>query len=265
LNAGGSPTHPGDEHLPSLGALTGQDTRALEAVAACWELYASSDGDGQRGALAAVRALLPAMQVHVRPFARELIARSLDWHDRPRLWSLVTIMVVALFAGCAVEAHAPMGVEPVEPTQAELAERCGALGQWTYTREVQVGSCGYKYREKSGPFVLEVAAEGDEIEAVHVGSDGERTALEVLSFDGESCELGVGGREYADPLFFVQGEELDPSQRMGEFRGIDYGLWSMASDGRAEVVETLLVDRVDLNPRRAYCFQQFLATAERAP
>lgn len=73
----------------TLGMLTGQDNRALTAIAACWELYASSDEDGERGALVAVRALLPAMQEKCRPFARELIPFALDWHDRERLWPLV--------------------------------------------------------------------------------------------------------------------------------------------------------------------------------
>lgn len=73
----------------SLAMLTGQDCRALGAVAYCWHLYASSDDDGTRGALGAVRALLPAMQPTCRPFARELIAQALDSKDRERLWFLV--------------------------------------------------------------------------------------------------------------------------------------------------------------------------------
>lgn len=73
----------------TLAALTGQDTRALSAIVACWELYACSDEDGQRGALEAVRALLPAMQESTRWIARELIPFVLDWSDRERLWPLV--------------------------------------------------------------------------------------------------------------------------------------------------------------------------------
>jgi hypothetical protein len=73
----------------SLGMLTGQDARALGAISACWELYSNSDEPGQRAALAAVRALLPALQPQCRPFARELIAFSLDWSDRERLWPQV--------------------------------------------------------------------------------------------------------------------------------------------------------------------------------
>lgn len=73
----------------SLGMLTGQDARALAAISACWDLYANADADGQTGALVAVRALLPAVQPGCRPFARELVAFSLDWSDRDRLWDRV--------------------------------------------------------------------------------------------------------------------------------------------------------------------------------
>lgn len=72
-----------------LAALTGQDARALDAIVACWELYACSDEDGQRGALSAVRALLPAMQASTRWIAYEMIPYALDWGDRERLWPLV--------------------------------------------------------------------------------------------------------------------------------------------------------------------------------
>jgi hypothetical protein len=83
------PSSPSQLIKGSLGALTGQDTRALSAIVACWELYASSDADGQRGALAAVRALLPAMQEKTRWIAQEMIPFVLDWSDRERLWPLV--------------------------------------------------------------------------------------------------------------------------------------------------------------------------------
>lgn len=85
----GDPPHSGSELSSAcLAALTGQDVRALDAIVACFELYASSDDDGQRGALAAVRALLPAMQESTRWIARELIPFVLDWSDRERLWAL---------------------------------------------------------------------------------------------------------------------------------------------------------------------------------
>lgn len=72
-----------------LAVLTAQDTRALDAIHACWELYFSSDEDGGDGAIAAVRALLPALQPHCRRFARELIPFSGDWSHREKLWPLV--------------------------------------------------------------------------------------------------------------------------------------------------------------------------------
>jgi hypothetical protein len=73
-----------------MGAITGQDRRVLSAISECWGLYASSDNAGQSAALAAVRVLLPAMQLQCYPFARELIAFTLDWPDRERLWPLVS-------------------------------------------------------------------------------------------------------------------------------------------------------------------------------
>lgn len=63
--------------------------RAMNAIVACFELYASSDGNGQRRALAAVRELLPAMQESTRWIAKELIPFALDWQDRERVWALV--------------------------------------------------------------------------------------------------------------------------------------------------------------------------------
>lgn len=73
-----------------LAPLTGQDHRALAAIDACWELYSCSDEDGMDGALAAVRALLPAMQEKCWPLAKELIARAMYWGYRDRLWPEVT-------------------------------------------------------------------------------------------------------------------------------------------------------------------------------
>lgn len=79
---------PGRVPKGSLAMLTGQDTRALEAIHACWELYSSSDADGQRAALSAAGSLLGGMQPKCRFLAKELIAMSLDWGDRERVWLL---------------------------------------------------------------------------------------------------------------------------------------------------------------------------------
>jgi hypothetical protein len=76
-------------HKLNLGALTGQDSRALSAIVHCLELYSASDETGRTGALSALRALLPAMQEHTQPLAREAIAYVLDWGDIPRLWPLI--------------------------------------------------------------------------------------------------------------------------------------------------------------------------------
>lgn len=73
-----------------LGALTGQDHCALGAISACWDLYTRSDIAGQHSALQAISELLNALQLQCRPFARELIAFSMDWPDRERLWPLVS-------------------------------------------------------------------------------------------------------------------------------------------------------------------------------
>lgn len=83
------PSSPARLPVRPLAMLTGQDTRALAAVAAAWQLYANSDDDGQAAALVAVRALLLGMQPKCRPLARELIAFALDWPDRDRLWPRV--------------------------------------------------------------------------------------------------------------------------------------------------------------------------------
>lgn len=84
-----------DPHSPceargSLGMITGTDARALRAIAAAWALCSHYDGDPVHLAgLAAVRAILPTLQRSCWPFARELIAQSLEWHTRDRLWPLV--------------------------------------------------------------------------------------------------------------------------------------------------------------------------------
>jgi hypothetical protein len=79
-----------DLHGDSMASLTGQDKRALKCVAACWELYASSDEAGAASALAAVKALLRyGMQRSALPHARALIARAMDWSDVAKLWPKV--------------------------------------------------------------------------------------------------------------------------------------------------------------------------------
>lgn len=73
----------------SLGMLTGQDARLLAAISACWEVYSCADEAGERAALEAIRSLVAVLRPQCHPFARELIAFTLDWSDRAPLWRLV--------------------------------------------------------------------------------------------------------------------------------------------------------------------------------
>jgi len=83
---GKDPSSPSEIGSQSLAALTGQDVRVLGAFVSALELYANSDEDGERAGLAAMRAVLSAMQEKNRWIARELIPFVLDWSDRERLW-----------------------------------------------------------------------------------------------------------------------------------------------------------------------------------
>lgn len=80
------PSSPSLLKTGALAALTGQDARALDAFVACLELYSNCDGVGEEAALAAMRALLPAMQESTRWIARELIPFVLDWNYRESMW-----------------------------------------------------------------------------------------------------------------------------------------------------------------------------------
>jgi hypothetical protein len=70
-----------------LGMLTGTDARALKAIAHCWDLYAVADDPAL--VLAAIAMLLGTMQPKCWIFAKELIAHTLDWADRDRVWRLL--------------------------------------------------------------------------------------------------------------------------------------------------------------------------------
>lgn len=103
------PSSPSELGKGSLAALTGQDVKALDAIAACWALYAG-DLDAREGALAAVRALLPAMLPENRWIARELIPFALDWNDRERLWPLVQSPTADFGRAMSAQATAVEGV-----------------------------------------------------------------------------------------------------------------------------------------------------------
>lgn len=80
----GSPKTRGLENL--IGALTGQDSAALEAFVHAVSLYVRADEHGRRCALAAMRQLAEAAQPSTHPLFRESIAMVFDWGDRERLW-----------------------------------------------------------------------------------------------------------------------------------------------------------------------------------
>lgn len=69
----------------SLAPLTGTDYRSLRAMAHVWDLYAYT---GSSAVLSAARAIAEEMQASTRHLARELIARSMEWGDRDRIWPL---------------------------------------------------------------------------------------------------------------------------------------------------------------------------------
>jgi hypothetical protein len=105
-----------------LAPLTGQDARALDAIAGCWELYAAADEQGAAAALLAVRDLLLAMQPQCRNLTKKLIARALDWGDVDRLWRKVTFGYVYVGDPSDIEAgivHA-MRARCLEPIKGSL-------------------------------------------------------------------------------------------------------------------------------------------------
>lgn len=77
----------------SLGAFTGQDHRALEAFAACAQLYAVADEMGRFHARAAMAILLLTAQQHVRRTFRLALAFALDWPEAgpAGLWGAILV------------------------------------------------------------------------------------------------------------------------------------------------------------------------------
>jgi hypothetical protein len=70
-----------------LGALTGTDTRALLAIAACWRLYFNADD--QASVIRAVVELLQSMQPKCWRYAKALIPWVGDWSDEGPIWAQV--------------------------------------------------------------------------------------------------------------------------------------------------------------------------------
>lgn len=84
--------HPATPDLPPLAALTGTDSKALEAIDRAWELFAYERSDR---ILHAIALLASSMQESTRPLARELAARQMDWGDRERYWPRVEEMIAS--------------------------------------------------------------------------------------------------------------------------------------------------------------------------
>jgi hypothetical protein len=74
-----------------LGALTGQDSRALAAFAHLLELYAVSDTAGRRSAVLAMHHTIHAMQADCRGIAKRTIPLALDWGDETDLWEKIDV------------------------------------------------------------------------------------------------------------------------------------------------------------------------------
>lgn len=71
----------------SLGALTGTDFPALEAVDRLWQLYFRAD-QPQR-VIMAIALTTSQMQPGLRYLARELVAHAGEWSHRDKLWPQV--------------------------------------------------------------------------------------------------------------------------------------------------------------------------------
>lgn len=82
------PAHPSRLRKGSLAALTGTDTRALEAFISCMKLYGYCDHP--KTVLAAAGLILSEMQPSTRWIAREFIPYTANWEDRERLWPILT-------------------------------------------------------------------------------------------------------------------------------------------------------------------------------
>jgi hypothetical protein len=69
-----------------LAPLTGTDRKALDAIAACWQLYAY---ERCAWTLDAVALLLVSMQPKNHHFAMHLIPWAMDWNDEGPVWTMV--------------------------------------------------------------------------------------------------------------------------------------------------------------------------------
>jgi hypothetical protein len=74
-----------------LAPLTGTDTRALLAIAACWRLYFNADD--QASVLRAVAELLASLQPKCWRLAKALIPWAGDWSHEGPVWQAVDDLV----------------------------------------------------------------------------------------------------------------------------------------------------------------------------
>lgn len=81
--------HRNRTHRAELGALTGQDRRALATFVHGLELFATADEAGQICALTAMRAAVIAMQEKTQYIAKRCIPHVLDWHDEKHIWAKI--------------------------------------------------------------------------------------------------------------------------------------------------------------------------------
>lgn len=70
-----------------LAALTGQDSRALDAIAHLAHLYAAADREGRRAAVSAIGATVEAMQPHLRPLALDALTHATDSTTALGMWA----------------------------------------------------------------------------------------------------------------------------------------------------------------------------------
>lgn len=80
-------------HKVNLGALTGQDARALATFVHALDLYVHSDELGKACALQAMRASARAMQPITQHIAKSLIPWALNWEDENRIWAKLGFVV----------------------------------------------------------------------------------------------------------------------------------------------------------------------------
>jgi hypothetical protein len=92
-----------------LGPLTGTDTRALLAIAACWRLYFSSDAADH--VVRAVVELLRSMQPKCWRFAKALIPWAGDWSHEEPTWARVLELVLGPLCRCTAHGSCPTRID----------------------------------------------------------------------------------------------------------------------------------------------------------